>query len=117
MQKYGLAANGAGHAIVPCLVCDDPDPRYSWTDYSGEGYCLQCGTPYQLQWGTLKEGESYPRLNLKADVVQILRRYWSEAKRTNGLGTFMIERDYPDQIEGRIAFNEWYAANKDAQLP
>src|SRR5579864_6619816 len=116
-QKYGGLANAANFDRErACLVCDDPHPTYSWTDYSGEGYCVRCGTPYQLQWGELKEGETYPRVNADAAWIPLLRRFWTEKQITNGCGTFMIARDYPDQIEGHRIFNEWCEAHKD-ELP
>ena len=116
-QEYGLMANGAGHDRQrPCLVCDKAEPVFSWTDYSGEGYCLQCGTPYQLKWGELKDGETYPRCNIQAKWIPVLRRYWAETRHSNGAGTFLIGRDYPDQLEGRRLFNEWMEAH-EAEYP
>lgn len=108
-QEYGHWANQTVGARkqVPCLICEDPHPRYSWTDYSGEGYCVRCGTPYQLQWGKLSGGDEYPRMNIRPESIPILRRYWQETGKPNGLGTFFMWDDYPDQLEARQAFNHW----------
>ena len=111
-QKYGHLANGVAKQVKPCLVCDNPKPCYSWTDYHGEGYCDRCGTPYQLMGGTLKEGESYPRLNLMEKAIPALRSFWTETKMPNGQGTFMLWRDYPDQLEGAKAFGHWLKQNE-----
>jgi len=106
-QKYGYLANAVEVETKPCLVCDDPAPRFSWTDLNGEGYCLQCGTSYQLANGKLDEGESYPRCNVRPEWIPTLRRFWSETHGLNGCGTYMLPRDYPDQLAGRIALKEW----------
>lgn len=117
MQKYGMQAmNDVPSERAPCLVCDDPHPSFSWTDFSGEGYCVQCGTPYQLKWGTLKDGETYPRVNVSAEWIPIFRKFWNVTHSSNGAGTFMLWREYPDQERGRIAFNAWCDAHED-ELP
>lgn len=116
-QKYGWRANEEVASDRPaCLVCDDPSPNFSWTDFSGEGYCLRCGTPYQLKWGTLKDGESYPRVNVDAEWLPILRRFWTETQSPNGAGSFIGFDDYPDQLAGRRRFNAWCDSHKD-ELP
>lgn len=112
-QKYGYLANAEPFERLACLVCDTADPTYSWTDYSGEGTCTTCGTPYQLKWGTLKEGESYPRINVRDDAIAMLRRYFAETKERNGHGTFMVMRDYPEAVRGAERFGEWWQEHKD----
>ncbi len=107
-QKYGGMANQEDFdRSAPCVVCDDPAPRFSWTDYHGEGYCLKCGTPYQLKAGELKEGETYPRVNVVAVWLPVLRQFWADEHMPNGFGSFMGFAEYPDQLEGRRAFNAW----------
>lgn len=115
-QKYGFMANAEPVAPTPCLVCDDPTPSYSWTDYSGEAYCHQCGTPYQLKWGTLKDGETYPRINIGEAWIPWLRRFWEENHITNGAGTFIDGSEYRDQMQGRRQFNVWLKQH-EAELP
>lgn len=111
-QKYGYLANAEDFDRTrACLVCDDPEPNYSWTDYSGEGYCLRCGTPYQLKWGKLGGGESYPRCNIKEGWIPTLRNFFQQTGKPNGLGTFLGFGEYPDQAAGRKEFNEWTEAN------
>ena len=107
-QKYVFLANAEPVAARACLVCDTPSPSYSWTDYSGEAYCTKCGSNYQLKWGELAEGETYPRPNFAAKWLPLLRRFWQETKSLNGCGTYMPPmNDYPRQLAGRYAFNEW----------
>lgn len=115
MQKYGLLANAEQSAVESpaCLICDDPKPVYAWTDYSGEGYCLRCGAPYQLKWGELKEGESYPRLNLRDEAIPMLRRHFAETGKPAGLGTFIWMGDYPEVLRARKAFNAWFEQHQD----
>jgi hypothetical protein len=115
-QKYGALANAEPVAKVGCVVCDEQSPSYSWTDYSGEGSCTRCGTPYQLKWGTLKDGETYPRINVDAEWIPILRRYWAETHELNGAGSYMGFGDYPEQLRGRRRFNAWCDEHK-AELP
>ena len=53
---------------------------FQWSDYSGEGMCTRCGTPYQLKWGSEKQMSEaeYPYLSLAEDWVPIVRAYYSE---------------------------------------
>jgi hypothetical protein len=100
----------------PCLVCDDPSPTYDWTDYHGEGYCLRCGTPYQLKRGELGNGETYPRCNILAEFIPVFRRFWAEKKVLNGQGLFLgtpDSRRYPGMAEGGLAFDIWFAEHAD----
>ncbi len=115
MQKYGLEANNQNEIkeVKECLICDDPHPHYAWTDYSGEGYCLRCGIPYQLKWGELKEGESYPRINVRVEAIPLFRRYYQETKKPAGMGTFIGYRDYPEVLEAQTEFNEWWDHHAD----
>ena len=115
-QKYGYLANGVATESKPCLVCDDPRPTYSWTDYHGEGYCVKCGTPYQLKAGEMREGETYPRCNLAPEWVPICRRFYAETGKPNGTGTFMGFGEYRDQEAGLIAFNAW-CKEHESELP
>lgn len=114
-QKYGDMANAEQFEQKPCLVCDDPAPTYSWTDYSGEGYCVKCGTPYQLKWGK-PEGRTYPYCDIRAEWIPLMRRFWQETGSPNGAGMFMSGHDYPDQMEGRKKFNKWCKAH-ESELP
>jgi len=112
-QKYGYLANAEEFdRNRACLVCDDPQPNYSWTDLSGEGYCLRCGTPYQLKWGTLTDGEDYPRCNIRPEWIPPMRTFWKEKQKPNGQGTFLGFGSYPDQLAGREAFNSWCHENE-----
>ena len=117
-QKYGYRANEAEGARTgkACLVCDEPRPVYSWTDYHGEGYCIRCGTPYQLKGGELKEGEDYPRCNVREEWIPVLRKYYAETGCSNGGGQFMITDDYSNLLKARVKFNVWCDAHSE-ELP
>ena len=110
VQKYGHMANQAVNETFPCVVCEDQEPTFSWTDYHGEGYCVKCGTPYQLSGGN--EGDVLPKINIKKEFIPVLQRYFKETGLGNGCGSFMIVRDYPDQIEDKTKFDEWMSEHK-----
>lgn len=114
MQKYGLLANAEQSAVEspPCQICDTSRPTYSWTDYSGEATCTRCGTAYQIKWGELREGEAYPRINVKEKFIPVLRRYWAETGKQNGSGTFLGFDEYPEAYRGRVAFGAWWKEHK-----
>jgi len=110
-QKYGGLANcePAAQTEKLCLVCDQK-PIYSWTDYSGEAYCVFCGMAYQLKWGSdeqQKEG-NYPYLNVREDALPMFRRYWAETGKPSGMGTFLGFHEYPEVARARQAFNQWF---------
>ena len=109
-QKYGYLANASEGASKPftCLVCDKENPSYSWTDYSGEGYCTQCGTPYQLQWGKLNDGETYPRINVKKEAIPLFREFWQTTHLMNPCGSIIIWEDYPEKAK---VIPEWNKFN------
>lgn len=99
-QKYGYRAQGEVREIKPCIVCDDPNPEFSWTDLHGEGYCIRCGTPYGLK-------ESGRPCHIAPKAIPVLREFWVEQETTNGLGQFLIAKDYPDQLAGRQRLYAW----------
>jgi hypothetical protein len=116
-QKYGHEANNTQGAAArkTCVVCDDPSPHYTWTDYSGEGICMRCGTPYQLKWGSDKQVSDgmYPYLNVREEAVPMFRRYFAETNSSWGGGTYLGLRDYPEIADARQQFNHWWDAHKD----
>ena len=108
-QKWGHRANEteAAQKAVPCQICDWDTPQFSWTDINGQGTCTRCGTPYKL---VAREGDDpadLPIISIKPESIPILRQYWDETGKPNGLGGYMGWRDYPDEREYRIAFNAW----------
>lgn len=107
LHDYDLRANDepAAHD-QECVTCGARPVMYQWSDYSGEGMCSQCGTPYQLKWGS-KEQEAegkYPYLNLKPSWVPVVRRYFQETGRFTYLGTGFNR-------PGLREFGEWVDAN------
>ena len=92
LHDYDLMANTESSAQKQaCVVCGDNPMRFQWSDYSGEGMCCKCGTPYQLKWGSdaQQQGAKYPYLNLKESFVPIVREYFQETGRWTCLGTMI----------------------------
>lgn len=90
LHDYDLMANHEVSAQAQkCEVCGDCPMTFQWSDYSGEGMCCKCGTPYQLKWGSKEqqaEGK-YPYLNLADDFVPIVREYHQQTGKWTYLGT------------------------------
>lgn len=82
-----------------CLVCSHPW-EVEWNDWRGEASCVRCGTPY-LIFNDPVEITALP------DDVPILRQYWHETQRHNGLGRFQGPARYP---ENRADFVAWLKA-------
>jgi len=104
LHDYDLLANQEESAQgQTCIVCGANPVRYQWSDYSGEGMCTQCGTPYQLKWGSdeQKEGNAYPYLDIKEEWVPIIQAYWNETKKWTYFGTSMSGNPGLDE------FHEW----------
>jgi hypothetical protein len=90
LHDYDLRANREPSAKgQECVVCGANPMAFQWSDYSGEGMCTGCGTPYQLKWGTEQHQQegAYPYLNLKEVWVPIVREYHAETGRWTYLGT------------------------------
>lgn len=104
LHDYDLMANAeqSAHGNT-CVVCAAYPVRYQWSDYSGEGMCTRCGTPYQLKWGgKTKEAEGkYPYLNLREDFLPIARDYWKETQ------SFVHYGQSFSQDQGIAALNAW----------
>lgn len=100
-QKYGHRAGEADAAdILICTICGAQGRgNWSWTDLHGEAFCIHCGCPHQLI------GEI--GCNLKDEWIPIVKEYWAATKKPCGIGVFLIERDYPDQIAAKEAFFAW----------
>jgi hypothetical protein len=90
LHDYDLMANAEPSANAQtCVVCGASPMTFQWSDYSGEGMCTKCGTPYQLKWGSDEqraEGK-YPYLNLKDEFVPIVREYHQQTGAWTYLGT------------------------------
>lgn len=79
IHDYDLMANAEKSSVgVTCAVCDTPDTRFQWSDYSGEAMCQRCGCTYQLKWGgeELEKEGKYPYMSLKADFLPLAREFW-----------------------------------------
>lgn len=92
---------------TPCVVCDDPDPVFRFTDLHGEGSCSRCGTAHMLIGFN---GRTERDCSLAESSWPILRRYWAEVKRDNGSGTY-FGSDYHDRSGARSAFFKWFREN------
>jgi hypothetical protein len=104
LHDYDLHANheksAANHI---CVTCGASPTTFQWSDYSGEGMCTRCGTPYQLKWGSdkQKEEDAYPYLNIKDEWVPIVREYYEETGQFVCLGNMMGPRP------GMAEFYDW----------
>jgi transcription elongation factor Elf1 len=109
MQEYGYLANKEVHNNFTCLVCNNINPGFNWSDLHGEAMCNVCGTPYQIvQYDNNdKRIEAEPKINIKDDWIDILREYWNETHQYIGLGVIMVKRDYPECTKGRELFFNW----------
>lgn len=118
LHDYDLHANHepSAHDRV-CVTCGANPCTYQWSDYSGEGMCTRCGTPYQLKWGgeqREKEGK-YPYLNLRENLVPLLREYYEETRQFTYLGSMLGGdppglREFDAWMKGRHP--EWIAARR-----
>lgn len=128
---YDLMANAESAARAQtCGACGMSPVTYRWSDYSGEGMCVQCGTPYQLKWGgeeREKEG-AYPYLNLREDALPLVREYYRETGRFTYLGTGFnrpglrefnqwVERRHPEFVAARKAEREAKETTEISVLP
>lgn len=100
-QKHSYA----GRSTTACLVCDDPEPTFEWSDLHGEGCCSRCGTPYML----LRDGRRLPQPEccMVPEIIPVLREYWEHTHERNALGTYIVASDYPEELPRREAFDRW----------
>jgi hypothetical protein len=113
LHDYDLKANAEPSAHgQTCVTCGSCPMSFQWSDYSGEGMCRKCGTPYQLKWGSEAQNAEgkYPYLNLNEKWVPIVRRYHEETGLWTYLGTGV---DRP----GLAEFYRWVDANNAAPSP
>jgi len=115
LQDYDLMANHEPSAQGNvCVVCGADPVTYQWSDRSGEAMCTQCGTPYQLKWGseTQETEGAYPYLLLRDEWVPVVKRYYEETGAFAGLGTMLgepapgyrtffawVDTQYPDGVQ------------------
>src|ERR1041384_2679123 len=95
LHDYDLMANREDSAqSQKCHVCDAEPMTFQWSDYSGEGMCTRCGCAYQLKWGSeeQKTENKYPYLNIRDDVIPMMREYWNEKKSFVCYGTMLGQR-------------------------
>lgn len=109
LHDYDLLANNEASANnQTCVVCGITNMSFQWSDYSGEAMCRQCGTPYQLKWGSDEqklEGK-YPYLNLREVLIEPLREYFKQTARFTCLGGMLGPQP------GLREFSDWMKANR-----
>ena len=106
-QKYGFRANETEAARnLRCVTCGAVDSNWSWTDYTGEAYCIHCGTPHLVE---PQEGE--PRVNLSEIGVKHYKEYWDETGLPCGGGTFISYDIYPEVRSAAMKFAAWLRKN------
>lgn len=89
---YDLMANEELKGTEICVICQER-LACRWTDYSGQGVCLNCGCAYQLKWGNEKEKAEgkYPYVGVDEKFIPALREYWNETHKFVFTGTSMRE--------------------------
>ena len=103
---YDLDANKEIKKDNICIICNN-ELSCRWADYSGEGVCLTCGTPYQLKWGSEEQRKEakYPYCNLNKKYINIIREYWNDKK------TFVFLGRSFNEHTGIKELNEWLEIN------
>lgn len=95
-----------------CVVCDS-ERIVSFTDLHGQADCVRCGTPYLLA-GYNDRTETV--CSLKDEALPLVRAYWTETRRSNGLGTYLSDEQYSageDLAADRRAFTAWCDAHPE----
>ncbi len=110
LHDYDLIANvekSAQRDDVTCPICDDSQPKYQWSDYSGEAMCMKCGCPFQLKWGTDEQREegNYPYIKLLAEWIPTIREYYQETKAWTCLGAMLGARPGLAEFDGWVEKN------------
>lgn len=108
-SDYDLMANREQSAQQQkCAVCDASPVTFRWSDYSGEAMCVRCGCPYQLKWGSEEQQAkgAYPYMQLRPEVVPVIRRYFAETGRFTTLGLMM------GPSPGLAELNDWIDAHR-----
>ena len=104
LHDYDLMANMEQSATAQkCRICGRFPMSFQWSDYSGEAMCTQCGSPYQLKWGSdeqIEEGD-YPYLNLRSEFIAPIKAYWDKTNQFVCYGRMMGSKP------GRVEFSEW----------
>jgi hypothetical protein len=88
-----------------CAICGND--WFEWTDLHGEAICGYCGVPHQLiQYDENGKMIKAPpvQVNIKAEYMPLLSRYWEEKHQHMGLGTYLGYTKYPERA---AAFYEW----------
>ena len=102
-QKHGAMANETEAAqTLTCACCGNQGP-WSWTDWTGEAYCVRCGVSHRLySIGDLPIG-----CNINPEFLPVCKEYYQETGKPCGTGTFLGYRDYPEVLEAHNAFCDW----------
>jgi len=111
-HDYDLRSNLYAPEDYACIVCNAKlQGNTRWTDYFGEAVCCTCEVPYQLLHPSgMDESVELPRCNLAEKWVPITQEYWQEVREPMGLGTYLIARDYKEDLEHLDAFAKWCEA-------
>ena len=112
-HDYDLLANQEESAWgQTCIVCGCSPMTFQWSDYSGEGMCTECGTPYQLKRGTdeQKAEGKYPYLRMKSEWVPVVREYHQQTGQFVALGCML------GQQRGMAEFVEWLKGHHPEML-
>lgn len=91
-----------------CVVCENVDPPFVYTDLSGEAMCGHCGCPYQVKWGSDEQQEEgdYPYLNLKEEWVEVFSEYYEETGKAAELGHVLSRK--PKGVDDFVNWVKFY---------
>ena len=108
-HDYDLRSNLCTDDEAMCVVCDEKlKGNTRWTDSFGEAVCITCEIPYQLlRPSGMAEDVELPKCNIKPEWLPRLKEYWEEKSQPMGLGTYLITRDYEEDLEHRRTFGRW----------
>ena len=109
---------------MECQICGK-ELSFQWSDTHGVGVCISCGLPYTIfHYDEHKVFvEKPPDVAIKAEWIEVGKRYWQETKRRVFPGSYdwgffgHRDRTYSGATEDDYrSWNEWLEKH-EAELP
>jgi hypothetical protein len=80
-------------AVPVCAICEQPY-SFRWSDTHGIAACRVCGLPYRLlHYDGETRLEKPPEIAIRADWLDVGRRYWQETRQRTFPAAFDFIRD------------------------